>query len=210
MASRVNTGTFEAVFFDLDGTLYDKRGLSTRMVWTALCRGRLRAGGPRKPLKCIRLMALERKVRRLFAGRKAGLDDLFAEIAVRAKLSEAAVRAWYYEWYMSEIAYALKNHYSLNEEVMAKARMFKASGCKIAVLSDYDCVREKLGALGGDPAFFDALLDAPSLGGFKPCPDAFLAACASLGADPARCALVGDRRDTDGGCTAVGMTYIPK
>ena len=178
------------------------------MIWAALCRGRLRAGGPRKPLMCLRLMALERKVRRYLAGRKADLDDLFAEIALRAKLTPAAVRAWYYEWFMSEMTYSLKNHYSLNEEVMSKVRMFKAAGAKVAILSDYDCVREKFEALGGDPALFDALLDAPSLGGFKPCPDMFRAACASLGADPVRCALVGDRPDTDGGCVAVGMTHI--
>ncbi|MBR6457431.1 MAG: HAD family hydrolase [Bacteroidales bacterium] len=201
---------FEVVFFDLDGTLYNKRGLKARMIWAALCRGRLRAGGPRMPLMCLRLMAYERKVRRLFAGHKAGLEDLFIGIALRAKITPEAVRAWYYEWFMSEMAYALKTHYSLDEEVLAKARMFKAAGCKIAILSDYDCVREKFAALGGNPAAFDALLDAPSLGGFKPCPDVFRAACASLGADPARCALVGDRPDTDGGCESVGMTFIPR
>ncbi|MBO4465766.1 MAG: HAD family hydrolase [Bacteroidales bacterium] len=209
MASEANF-TFEAVFFDLDGTLYDKRGLGGRMVWTALLRGRLRAGGPRKPLKCIQLMALERKARRLLAGRKASLDDLFAEIARRSKLTPEAIRAWYYEWFMSEMAYALKTHYTLNSNVLAKVRMFKEAGVKVAILSDYDCVREKFKALGGDPALFDALLDAPSLGGFKPCPDVFRAACASLGVDPARSAMLGDRPDTDGGCVAVGMTYIPK
>ena len=178
------------------------------MVRAALLRGRLRAGGPRKPLRCIRLMALERKVRRQFAGRKASLDDFFAEIARRAKLAPGAVRAWYYEWFMSEMAYALKSHCSLNAKVLAKAAEFKAQGVKIAILSDYDCVREKFKALGGNPEAFDALLDAPSLGGFKPCPDVFRAACASLGAAPVRCAMLGDRPDTDGGCVSVGMTYM--
>ena len=63
---------YEAVFFDLDGTLYDKRGLSARLIWAALRRGR----------PCLRLLALERKVRRLLAGSKAGFEDLFVGIAL--------------------------------------------------------------------------------------------------------------------------------
>ena len=190
---------YEAVFFDLDGTLYNKRGLSARLIWAALSRGR----------PCLRLLALERKVRRLLAGSKAGLEDLYAGIALRAKLPVEAVRTWYNEWYMPAMTAALR-HYKPDESVMAKVRMFKAAGVKVAILSDYGCVREKFEALGGDPAIFDALLDAPSLGGFKPCPDVFRAACASLGVDPARSAMLGDRPDTDGGCVSVGMTYIPR
>ena len=190
---------YEAVFFDLDGTLYNKRGLSARLIWAALRRGR----------PCLRLLALERKVRRLLAGSKAGLEDLYAGIALRAKLPVEAVRTWYNEWYMPAMTAALR-HYKPDESVMAKVRMFKAAGVKVAILSDYGCVREKFEALGGDPAIFDALLDAPSLGGFKPCPDVFRAACASLGVDPARSAMLGDRPDTDGGCVSVGMTYIPR
>ncbi len=191
---------FEVVFFDLDGTLYNKRGLSARLIWAALRQGR----------PCLRLLALERKVRRALAGQKAGFEDLFEGIALRAKLPVEAVRTWYNEWYMPAMVSALKKHYTLDEKVAGKLRMFKAAGVKVAILSDYGCVLEKFEALGGNPSALDALLDAPSLGGFKPCPDAFRAACASLGADPARCALVGDRRDTDGGCVSVGMTYIPR
>ena len=201
---------YEAVFFDLDGTLYLKRGMGVRLVCAALSGGRLSADGPLRPLACLRLLALERKVRRALAGHAVGYDALFAGIASRAGMDPDAVRMWYDGWYMPAMVAALQKHYTLYEPVVSKARMFKAAGCKIAVLSDYGCVREKIEALGGDPALFDALLDAPSLGGFKPCPDVFRAACSSLSADPARCALVGDRRDTDGGCVAVGMTYIPR
>ena len=34
---------YEAVFFDLDGTLYNKRGMTARFFWAALRGGRLAA-----------------------------------------------------------------------------------------------------------------------------------------------------------------------
>lgn len=191
---------YEAVFFDLDGTLYNKKGMTRRFIWAGL-----RAG-------CLRLLARERKTRRRLSASKrlAGYDTLFTEIAKGTRYTPEQVRTWYNEWYMPKMVNFLKEHYTIDPAILAMAQDFKAQGSKIAILSDYGCVREKFEALGGDPAMFDALLDAPSLGGFKPCPDVFLAACGRLGADPARCALVGDRPDTDGGCAAVGMTFIPK
>ncbi|MBP5487966.1 MAG: HAD hydrolase-like protein, partial [Bacteroidales bacterium] len=166
----------------------------------------------RRPCACLRLLARERRARRRLsaAKRPAGFDTLYAAIASGTRYSFDEVRIWYNEWYMPTMIGLLGKHYSMDSEMVAKAREFKSQGSKIAVLSDYGCVREKLEALGGRPEMFDALLDAPSLGGFKPTPDVFRAACARLGVDPCRCALVGDRPDTDGGCTSVGMTFIQK
>ena len=191
---------YEAVFFDLDGTLYDKSGMPARFIWAALRSG------------CLRLLARERRTRRRIATSKkpASYETLFTEIAKGSRYSADEVRKWYHDWYMPTMVRLLEKHYKIDGETVAMAADFKAKGAKIAVLSDYGCVREKLVALGGDPAMFDALLDSPSIGGYKPCPDVFLAACAALGADPTRCALVGDRPDTDGGCVEVGMTYIKK
>lgn len=189
---------YEAVLFDLDGTLYDKRGMPKRFVWAAIKAG------------CLGLLIRERKARRRISisQQPADYETLFAEIAAGSRYSVERVRTWYVKWYMPTMVGILKNHRTLDKTVIKMAEGFKAKGAKIAILSDYGCVREKLEALGGDPALFDALLDAPSLGGFKPRPDVFRAACASLGVDPSRCAMVGDRPETDGGCTSVGMTFI--
>ena len=198
----------QAVLFDLDGTLYDKKGLARRLIFEALRRGRLEAGGPWRPFSCLRLLALERKVRRSLAGESADYETLYCGIAGRAGISRERVRAWYDQWYMPAMVGQLEKHYGPRREVVAMAEGYRAKGVKIAVLSDYGCVREKLEALRIHPEMFDALLDAPSLGGFKPSAQVFLAACAYLNADPAQCVMVGDRPDTDGGCSAVGMQYI--
>ena len=207
----------QAVFFDLDGTLYDKKGLARRLILEALRRGRLSAGGPWRPLACLRMLALERKARRALAAAArsgaagsevSGYDALFGEIARRSGLSRERVRAWYDQWYMPAMVGQLEKHYGPRRDVVAMAERYRAKGVKIAVLSDYGCVREKLEALRIHPEMFDALLDAPSLGGFKPSPAVFLGACKSVDADPTQCVMVGDRPDTDGGCTAIGMEFI--
>lgn len=201
----------QAVFFDLDGTLYNKKGLAKRIVVDALLRGRLSDGGPWRPISCLRLLMLERSERRKLAGvdtGTVGYDTLFEAISKRCAFSVDAVRTWYDGWYMKTMVSELKAHYRLDAEVMRKAEEFKAQGVKLAVLSDYGCVEPKLRAIGGSPEFFDALLDAPSLGGFKPASGVFRAACQVLGVDPAECEMFGDRPDTDGGCVSVGMKFV--
>lgn len=201
----------QAVFFDLDGTLYDKKGLARRIVTVALLRGRLSEDGPWRPFSCLRLLMLERSERRKLAGvdtGTVGYDTLFAAISRRCAFSADAVREWYYGWYMKTMVSELEAHYNIDSEVMRQAEEFKAQGIKLAVLSDYGCVESKLRALGCSPEFFDALLDAPSLGGFKPACCVFRAACQVLGVNPSECEMFGDRPDTDGGCVAVGMKFV--
>lgn len=201
----------QAVFFDLDGTLYDKKGLARRIVADALLRGRLSEDGSWRPFSCLRLLMLERRERRRLAGvdtGTVGYDTLFAAISRCCAFSVDAVREWYEGWYMKTMVAELKAHYRLDGEVMRQASELKSQGVKLAVLSDYGCVDSKLRALGCSPEFFDALLDAPSLGGFKPASCVFLAACQVLGVNPAECGMFGDRPDTDGGCVAVGMKFV--
>lgn len=201
----------QAVFFDLDGTLYDKKGLARRIVTDALLRGRLSEDGSWRPFSCLRLLMLERSERRRLAGvdtGTVGYDTLFAAISRRCAFSADAVREWYCGWYMKTMVSELEAHYNIDSEVMRQAEEFKAQGIKLAVLSDYGCVESKLRALGCSPEFFDALLDAPSLGGFKPACCVFRAACQVLGVNPSECEMFGDRPDTDGGCVVVGMKFV--
>ena len=191
---------YKAALFDLDGTLYCKKGLSRRLI-----RAALRQGG----WQCLRLLALERKVRRSLSGKKAGYEELYAGIARRSGKSVEEVQKWYLEWYMAEMIGALEKHYTADAKMIEGVKALKARGVAVGILSDYGCVREKFKALGADPALFDVLLDAPSLGGFKPEPGVFLAACDALGADPSECAMIGDRDDTDGGAVRAGLRYIP-
>ena len=102
----------------------------------------------------------------------------------------------------------IARHCKPREGVVARLQALRRDGVRLAILSDYGFIREKLDALGIDPGLFEALLDAPSLGGFKPSPDVFRAACQCLDCAPQDAIMVGDRPDTDGGSEAVGVRFL--
>ena len=193
----------EVVFFDLDGTLYENRELKWRMPLSAF-------GGP-GALRNLRLMAAERGCRRTIARGPQGLagyDTLFSLMSAKTGVPAEQVREWFSGWYMPLMVRQIARHCKPREGVVERIETLRREGVRVAILSDYGFIREKLDALGIDPGLFEALLDAPSLGGFKPSPDVFRAACQRLGCAPQNAIMVGDRPDTDGGSEAVGVRFL--
>ena len=193
----------KAVFFDLDGTLYDNRCLKFLMPLGAFRSGR--------PLRNLRLMAAERSCRRNIARGPQGLagyDTLFSRMSAKTGVPAEQVREWFNGWYMPLMVRQIARHCKPREGVVARLEALRRDGVRLAILSDYGFIREKLDALGIDPGLFEVLLDAPSLGGFKPFADVFRAACQRLGCAPQDAIMVGDRPDTDGGSEAVGMRFL--
>ena len=193
----------EVVFFDLDGTLYENRELKWRMPLSAF-------GGP-GALRNLRLMAAERGCRRTIARGPQGLagyDTLFSLMSAKTGVPAEQVREWFSGWYMPLMVRQIARHCKPREGVVERIETLRREGVRVAILSDYGFIREKLDALGIDPGLFEALLDAPSLGGFKPSPDVFRAACQCLYCAPQDAIMVGDRPDTDGGSEAVGVRFI--
>ena len=193
----------EVVFFDLDGTLYENRELKWRMPLSAF-------GGP-GALRNLRLMAAERGCRRTIARGPQGLagyDTLFSLMSSKTGVPAEQVREWFNGWYMPLMVRQISRHCKPREGVVARLQALRRDGVRLAILSDYGFIREKLDALGIDPGLFEVLLDAPSLGGFKPFADVFRAACQRLGCAPQDSIMVGDRPDTDGGSEAVGVRFL--
>ena len=193
----------EVVFFDLDGTLYENRELKWRMPLSAF-------GGP-GALRNLRLMAAERGCRRTIARGPQGLagyDTLFSLMSSKTGVPAEQVREWFNGWYMPLMVRQISRHCKPREGVVARLQALRRDGVRLAILSDYGFIREKLDALGIDPGLFEVLLDAPSLGGFKPFADVFRAACQRLGCAPQNAIMVGDRPDTDGGSEAVGVRFL--
>lgn len=199
---------YKAVIFDLDGTLYKKRGLKLRMAL-------------KDPFH-LGLMLSERRARKTLAGRSfqvaAGPASEAIAPAQEALLQEMAklsakpyeeVKRWYMHTYMPNMVDILSLHYQADPKVLAFLSELRSQGAKIAVMSDYGFVEDKLEAIGLDSDCFDLITDAASEGGFKPCPQAFLSVAHKLGVDPASILVVGDRESTDGaGARSAGMSFL--
>jgi FMN phosphatase YigB (HAD superfamily) len=198
--SVLNADRIKTVVFDLDGTLYDKRGLAQRMI------GKL--------WWCLPLLAAERMARRnMHYLQFASEDEFYAAffaIMARGHWWNAVIAVkWYKNIYMPVIERQIARHHPPRQTALQLIETCKKEGIKMAVFSDYSGVTEKLKALHVDPMQFDLLVDAPSLGSLKPSEPATRRVLELLDAKPEETLFVGDREEKDGAAAkAVGATFL--
>jgi len=190
----------DAWLVDLDGTLYSQ--LPVRLAMGAEVAlfgwGVMRVLGRfRREQEELRKLELEGDPFLLQVERTA------EALGVSTTLVDAAVRSWMIErpgkWL------SLFRRRALLEEI----RDFRARGGRTALVSDYPA-RRKLEALGAD-TLFDVVVASGEPDGpqrLKPHPSGVLRAAGSLGIDPSRCLVIGDRADADGAAArSAGMAF---
>jgi FMN phosphatase YigB (HAD superfamily) len=179
----------KVVVFDLDGTLYNKKGLVKHMMFSALFEWRM--------------MLKERKTRKqlrgIWTGNKESFYRLyFQTMATRCLFSIDYAQWWYNTRYMPLMVKVLKKYYCPAEWVIPFVSQCKLLGIRLVVLSDYGHTKEKLQALGMECSLFDWVISAPELGGLKPASQLMACVAAKMGVQPHQCLVIGDRDDTDG------------
>lgn len=189
LVSKLSTLNTKLIVFDLDGTLYNKRGLSLRMVLHG-------------PLD-IRKMQAERATRASMKGmwlrdEKHFHDTYFQRMAARMHCSATAAEQWYNQRYMPLMVKMIGKYQPLSEWVLPFIHDCQHTGIKLVLLSDYGFAKEKLQALGLSPTLFDWVISAPELGGLKPAPELMRIITERMGVAPQECLVIGDRDDTDG------------
>ena len=190
----------QTVVFDLDGTLYDKRGLAQRMV--------------RHLWWCLPLLAAERLARKnmhyvQYASEDEFYDMFFLQMSRGHWWGPAIAATWYVDIYLPTMIRMIRKHHQPRPEAMALIEECQARGLKMAIYSDYGGVVEKLEALGIDPKLFDLKIAAPSLGALKPSEPCVRRVLEMLEADPRTTLFVGDREDKDGqSAKAVGARFL--
>lgn len=190
----------KSVVLDLDGTMYDKKGLARRMV--------------RCLWWCLPLLASERLARRnahyvQFASAEEFYDFFFHTMSRGHWWSASIAAVWYHEVYLPTMIRLIARYCKPREEVMVLVKEARRQGLKVAIYSDYGSVIEKLEALSIDPMLFDLMVDAPSLGALKPSEPCARRVLELLGAAPETTLFVGDRDDKDGASArAVGAKFF--
>jgi FMN phosphatase YigB (HAD superfamily) len=85
----------------------------------------------------------------------------------------------------------------------------RQNGAKLAVVSDYGYVRERLAALSIPLDAFDELCSSEDYGVLKPSPRPLTALAEEWGLDPKHMVMIGDREDLDqASALAAGMDFL--
>lgn len=188
---------YDAWLVDLDGTLYSARWVKLALAvevalfgWSAL--------------KILRQFRHDHEAQREdeLAGRALTHASPFASQLARTAEAlslpvaqvERVVQDWMFERPGKWIARFPRR------TLLAELRAFKAQGGRAALVSDYPAER-KIGALGAR-SLFDVIVANGEVHGprrLKPDPEGYLRAAELLKVDPARCLVIGDRDDADGG-----------
>ena len=191
--------SIQTVVFDLDGTLYNKKGLACKMV----CR----------LWRTLPLLIAERKTRSAmsaipFECEKDFYHYLFTIMAQKSHKTIEQTKAWYNDIYMPTMVRLIANQ-PVRKNVVQLLHECKQKGLQTILLSDYGCAEEKLKVLGIPLDAFDYITDAPSWGALKPQTSLLLPLLEYCNANPQTTLFVGDRDDKDGASArAIGARFM--
>ena len=213
-AQKVPTGRrnrYEAILFDLDGTLYDLRLLAPLLGLASIRDlGRLAA----------LVWARESKAGIDFGSRDALVDAIALDASLRLKGEEAEdLRRWYEECLYGRFVSVLRGFCRarpcVRRFLAERGRTVRPAGADrrewpaLGVLSDYGHVDDRIHAIGLDPHQFDLRLSNEDEGALKPAARPFLRAAELFGVEAEKVLVVGDRDGFDGaGAAAAGMDYV--
>ncbi|MDO5577600.1 MAG: HAD family hydrolase, partial [Fibrobacter sp.] len=158
--------SIKGIIFDLDGTLYQMRWYMRALVTVQVFPN------------CLRLPHFL-KIRSQFAGkdlnsREELLSEVCRQFSAKEHLSEQAALKWILNSFYPAFANTMKYLYSSRPKLNETLEMLKNSGIKLAVLSDYDLVHERLQNLSINPDHFTTITSSEVYGALKPSPRPFL------------------------------------
>lgn len=190
------------VVFDIDGTLYDQRGLRIR-----LARDMVFQAVRSRDLRFLSVIRTYRRIReRLGEEEVVNFETpLIAETVTATGCSEEQVRAIVTEWIEQRpLPYLMACRYPGLVELFAG---LKRHGKHIGIFSDYP-VQAKLAALGLAADFVVSATDH-GIGLLKPHARGLEVLMADAGATAATTVLIGDRSDRDGlAARRAGVRYL--
>lgn len=184
----MNAPDYQLVIFDCDGVLIDSEPIANRVF--------------AEQLSLVGLSITVDEVMQKFLGKtRSGCLSLAGELLGRA-LPESFARAW-----DTALFAALSNEVKAIDGVAELLRDIKLPYC-VATNSTHERMRVALRAAGLATLFEGRMFSAADVPHPKPAPDLFLHAAKSLGAAPARCAVIEDSATGVRAAVAAGMTVF--
>lgn len=189
-----------AVIFDFDGTLYDNSKIAIKLITSR----------PRDMFK----MNAERQARKILKGsyfesEEKFLDEFFSIAARKRKFTKEKFSSWYTKVYLPCMVNVLHKKFSAHPRVSELFAAIKSRGIKLALLSDYSFIAERMQAISLSTENVDIMKSSQELGGLKPAPELFFKLAEQLQVAPEKILVVGDRDDTDGqGARNASMKFV--
>ncbi len=197
---KINNFDIKGIIFDLDGTLYNKKRLKFYYTLHHFS----------KTLFAQTISSIRKKfMGKDFGSEQAFKDEFFKELANKTKSSIETVSEKYYTQFCQAFVNILEKRMKPRQNINALLDRLQLKGIKMAVLSDYCSVLERLEALEIDISYFNVIVSSESYGALKPCKRSFEDLAKKLDISNEKMLVVGDRDETDGeSAKLAGMKYI--
>ncbi len=193
--------SIRGIIFDLDGTLYRMEFFFQPLMFFSML--------PR-PLRLLRFLSERSKL----AGTDFGTGEkllaiLCTNLSATLHISPEATRNWIERRFYPAFIAAMRFQRRGRPGLVALLDKLRGQGTKLAVLSDYDTVEERLRMLRIPPDCFDHLSSCESAGALKPAVRPFLEIARYWNIPAEQVLVVGDREDTDGkAARSAGMQFL--
>jgi len=199
----IEWSTIHAVIFDVDGTLYEQKGLRRRMARDLLIYYAF------SPWRYRELLSIKsyRHLREKMAGQcRVGLEEyLIEEVAWERGVDKEIVRQSVASWILERPLKYLARY--RRPGLLSFIEALEMRGIRLGVFSDYPA-EKKLKSLGLPPMECVCATD-PGVDALKPSPCGLLRLMRLLEVEPEHCLFIGDRCELDGECArAAGIEYL--
>ena len=188
MSGTISKQRVRGIIFDLDGTLYTANFLGLTIAM----------GFVLEPVRLRRIFTVRTAERGKVYRDEAELKAAFAAaLAKETGLSRADALDWYESRFMVRFTHAIRARGRRREGLVELLSTLRRHGVKLAVVSDFGWVGERLEAIGLSAAQFDDIAAAEAFGVMKPTAKPFVHLAEAWGIPVEEILLVGDRADHD-------------
>ena len=193
--------TIRGIIFDLDGTLYRMAWFFQPLMFFSLMP---------HPFRLLHFLAERSKLAGKDTGSREQLfETLCSNLADRIHFKPEQAREWILNRFYPAFIAAMPYQRTGRPQLVPTPAGLRERNIRLAVLSDYNAVNERLRMLRIPPEYFDPVSSCESAGALKPSSRPFTEIARQWELPAENVLVVGDRDDTDGqAARGAGMHFF--